>query len=46
MLKLRVIAHTIALCVLISIADILLLLALLLKPFSEGLSWRMASDTA
>ncbi|OCF40940.1 hypothetical protein I317_05218 [Kwoniella heveanensis CBS 569] len=43
--QIRLIRHTIALFVLISIADLLLLVALLIKPFSEARSWALACWT-
>lgn len=43
---LRVTLHTLALIVLIALADVSLLLALLIKPFSEQTAWRLACWTA
>jgi len=38
----RLVTHTIVLIVLVSIANTFLLVALLVKPFSEPVSWGMA----
>ncbi|WVQ93203.1 hypothetical protein IAU59_000267 [Kwoniella sp. CBS 9459] len=43
--RIRLIRHTIALLALISIADLLLLVALVIKPFSEAKSWALACWT-
>ncbi|WVF65533.1 hypothetical protein IAT40_000261 [Kwoniella sp. CBS 6097] len=41
----RLVRHTVALFVLISLADLLLLIALVVKPFSEARSWALACWT-
>ncbi|KAK1922756.1 hypothetical protein DB88DRAFT_496182 [Papiliotrema laurentii] len=46
MINLRLISHTLALVVLISLANLGLLLALLVKPFKEAWSWSIACGTA
>ena len=46
MINLRVVAHTLALLLLISLANVSLLLALLLKPVNEKWSWNLACGTA
>jgi hypothetical protein len=46
MINLQLVAHTCALVILISLANLALLLALALKPINEGWSWRLACGTA
>lgn len=45
-LNLRLMRHVLALVVLVALADICLLFALLVKPFSESIAWRIGCWTA
>lgn len=44
--NLRVVSHTLALVLLVSIANVVLLFALVVKPINENASWRIACGTA
>jgi hypothetical protein len=44
--NLRLIRHVVALVLLVTLADACLLAALVIKPFSEPLSWSIACWTA
>jgi hypothetical protein len=44
--NLRLIRHVVALVLLVTLADACLLVALVIKPFSEPLSWSIACWTA
>ena len=46
MINLQLIVHTCALVILISLANLALLVALALKPINEGWSWALACGTA
>ncbi|WVR09049.1 hypothetical protein IAU60_006109 [Kwoniella sp. DSM 27419] len=43
--NLRVVRHTLALSVLITLADLMLLVALVIQPFSDGTAWTLACRT-